>query len=311
MPREFGFRSFDDEMKERFGCKVYRLSLDGGMCCPNRDGTVGTGGCIFCSAKGSGEFATDRTLPISEQLIQAKKKVSAKVKNGKYMAYFQNFTNTYAPVSYLRRIFYEALEDPEVCALSVATRPDCLEEDKLALLEEISYCVPVWVELGLQTVWEETASYIRRNCPLELFGKSVRELESRGIHTVLHCILGLPGETPDMMLETVRYVAHSGCSGVKFHLLHVLEGTDLAEEYLQGKFRTLELEEYIGILEKCVEILPPEMTIHRLTGDGDKKILLAPLWSGNKKLVLNTIHRRFQKDGVFQGRNHAQYVDEK
>ena len=301
MPDEYGFRSFDDEMKARFGHKIYRLALDGGMTCPNRDGTLGTGGCIFCSPSGSGEFSARACGSVAGQIETAKALVRSKVKACGYMAYFQNYTNTYAPVETLRRLFTDALACDEVEALAVATRPDCLDAEKLRLFAELAAHSPVWVELGLQTIHDRTAEYIRRRCPRAAFDAAVPALRKAGVQVVLHMILGLPGETPEMMLETARYIAHSGAQGVKFHLLHVLHGTDLAADYAAGKFRTLELDAYIDILEACIRVLPPEMTVHRLTGDGAKRALIAPLWSADKKRVLNELHRRFRLDGLRQG----------
>ena len=301
MPAEYGFRSFDDDMKARFGKKIYRLSLDGGMTCPNRDGTLGTGGCIFCSGSGSGEFSAGPQGSVSEQIERAKALVRRKANSCGYMAYFQNFTNTYAPVEKLRTLFDAVLDCEDVYALSVATRPDCLEPEKLDLLAEMASRKPVWVELGLQTVHNSTAEYIRRRCPLSAFNAAVPVLRGAGIHVVLHMIIGLPGETPEMMLQTADYIADSGADGIKFHLLHVLRGTDLAADYLAGRFQTLELDAYIDLLEACIRRIPPEVTVHRLTGDGAKSALIAPLWSADKKRVLNEIHRRFRLDGVRQG----------
>lgn len=292
------YRSLRESLKETFGCKVYKLSLDGGMTCPNRDGTVGTRGCIFCS--GAGEFA-EVGGTVAEQIARAKKWVEHKTPDGRYIAYFQSFTNTYAPVSRLRELFTAAMEPEEIVALAVATRADCLGEDVLELLGELNRRKPVWVELGLQTIHERTAEYIRRGCALADFGRAVRELKARGITVILHMILGLPGETEEDMLQTADYIAHSGADGVKFHLLYVQEGTDLAEEYRSGRFRTMEKEEYIRILAACVERMPGDMVIHRLTGDGDKRTLIAPLWSGDKKCVLNDIARYFAEHGVEQG----------
>ena len=301
MPSAYGFRSFDDEMKERFGRKIYRLSLDGGMTCPNRDGTLGTRGCIFCSETGSGEFSAPAQIGIDDQIEAAKLRVQQKAKNCGYMAYFQNYTNTYAPVEKLRALFSAVLAKPEIVALAIATRPDCLNEEKIALLAELAQQKPIWVELGLQTIHPSTADYIRRRCPLAVFDEMIFALRRAGIHVVLHMIIGLPGETREMILETASYIARSGADGVKFHLLYVLKGTDLAVDYLAGRFQTLELDAYIDILEACVRMIPPEMTIHRLTGDGPKSTLLAPLWSADKKHVLNEIHRRFRRDCVQQG----------
>ena len=295
------YRSLNQTMQERFGCKVYKLALDGGMTCPNRDGTVGERGCIFCSDVGSGEFAAPACGSISAQIDRAKARVERKNKGGKYIAYFQSFTNTYGPVTYLERIFREAIQSEEIVALSIATRPDCLGPEVMELLSELNSQKPVWVELGLQTIHPASARYIRRGYDLEVYDRAVRQLKEAGIEVITHVILGLPGETRDQMLETVRYVGQSGADGIKLQLLHVLEGTDLACDWREGKVPVMELEEYILLLEDCLAVLPPEMVIHRLTGDGHKRDLLAPLWTGDKKRVLNTMKTMFARDGVRQG----------
>ena len=292
------YRSLSESLKETFGCKVYKLSLDGGMTCPNRDGTVGTRGCIFCS--GAGEFAAAGES-MAQQIALAKKRVEQKNPSGRYIAYFQSFTNTYAPVSRLRELFAAAMEPEEILALAVATRADCLGDEVLELLKELNQRKPVWVELGLQTIHAKTADYIRRGCGLAAFDRAIAELKRRGITVILHMILGLPGETAEEMLATADYIAHSGADGVKFHLLYVQERTDLAEEYRAGRVRVLEKEEYIPLLAECVQRMPPSMVIHRLTGDGDKRTLIAPLWSADKKRVLNDIRRYFEEKGVEQG----------
>lgn len=283
------YRTLNSYLQETFGCKVYKLSLDGGMTCPNRDGTCGTGGCIFCS--GSGEFAA-RGETVAEQLTAAKQRVAHKNRGGKYIAYFQNFTNTYAPPERLRRLYAEATAPEDVVALSVGTRPDCLPPEVLDVLSEQKK--PVFVELGLQTVHEETAAWMRRGYELPVYDRAVRELQERGIHVVTHMIAGLPGETREMTVETARYIGASGSEGIKIHLLHVLRGTDLETEYLQGRVPVLSMEDYIETVAQCLRVLPPEMVIHRLTGDGDKRTLLAPLWSADKKTVLNAMNRRLQ-----------------
>ena len=285
------YYSLNNYLRETFGCKVYKLSLDGGFTCPNRDGTIGTRGCIFCSAGGSGDFAESRTLSITEQIEHGKKRVEAKIKNGKYIAYFQAFTNTYAPVEILRKKFFEAISHNDVAALSIATRPDCLGDDVIALLDELNKIKPVFVELGLQTIHEKSAEYIRRGYPLSVYDEAVKKLKPTGVNIVDHVIIGLPGESRDDMLETVRYVCNSGINGIKLQLLHVLKNTDLADEYYQGKVKVLELEEYADIIKECVEIIPESIVIHRLTGDGAKRDLIAPLWSADKKRVLNTINK--------------------
>ena len=282
-------RMLSEYYKEKFGCKVYKLSLDGGFTCPNRDGTLGSRGCIFCT--GSGEFAEGGTEPIALQLERAKLRVNRKNKDGKYMAYFQAFTNTYAPAEHLRKLYYEAIAPEDIVGLSIGTRPDCLGEDVIALLSEINAIKPVSVELGLQTIHEETARYIRRGYEADVYFDAVKRLKAAGIEVVTHIILGLPGETEEMMLQTTEAAVAAGTDGVKFHLLHVLKNTDLAKDYEAGKFSCLSLEEYGEILKKCIGILPEHIIIHRITGDGAKKDLIAPLWSGDKKRVLNYLHR--------------------
>ena len=289
------YRSFNEEMKSRFGCKIYKLALSGGMTCPTRDGTIDARGCIFCSAQGSGDFAVGRCESITEQLEKAKAIVSSKAKDAKYIAYFQDYTNTYAPVEYLRKLFYDAISHEDIVALSIGTRPDCLPDEVIILLSELNKIKPVFVELGLQTIHPQTAEYIRRGYDLPVFDKAVEDLLKNNIEVVVHVILGLPGETKEMMLDTVRYVAKCGAKGIKFQLLHVLEGTDLADEYRQGKFEVLTMDEYIDILIDCIKILPHDMVVHRLTGDGAKRDLIAPLWSADKKRVLNEINRRIKE----------------
>ena len=280
---------------------MYKLSLNGGMTCPNRDGKIDTRGCIFCSAGGSGEFAASAVLDIDKQIESAKRLVTGKTKAESFIAYFQPFTNTYADVSYLEKIFMQAIMRDDVCALSVATRPDCLENDKLELLSRLNKIKPVFVELGLQTVHSRTASYIRRGYELDVFDKAVADLKSIGINVVVHIILGLPGESREDMLESVSYVAHSGADGIKLQLLHLLKGTDLAAEYEKEPFHILTLDEYTELICDCIELLPPDMVVHRITGDGDKKLLIEPQWSGNKRLVLNTINKALRERNVIQG----------
>ena len=275
--------------KEKFGCKVYKLSLDGGFSCPNRDGSLGTGGCIFCT--GSAEFAEGGPDPIALQLERAKLRVNRKNKEGKYMAYFQAFTNTYGPIEKLRKIYYEAIAPEEIVGLAIGTRPDCLGPEVLELLKEINAIKPVSVELGLQTIHEETARYIRRGYSAEIYYDAVKRLKEAGIEVVTHIILGLPGETEEMMLKTTEAAIQAGTDGVKFHLLHVLKGTDLAKDYEAGKFSCLSLEEYGALLKKCLSLVPEHVVIHRITGDGAKRDLIAPLWSGDKKRVLNYLHK--------------------
>jgi radical SAM protein (TIGR01212 family) len=291
-------KTLSQHYKETFGCKVYKLSLDGGFSCPNRDGTLGHGGCIFCT--GSGEFAEGGPDPIALQLERAKERVRDKNKGGKYIAYFQAFTNTYAPVERLRGLYYEAIAPEDIVGLSVGTRPDCLGSDVVALLQEINRVKPVSVELGLQTIHEETARYIRRGYETTVYQDAVRRLKDAGIDVVTHIILGLPGETEEMMLSTTRAALAAGTDGVKFHLLHVLRGTDLQKEYEAGNFTCMSLEEYGNILKKCVALLPENIVVHRITGDGAKKDLIAPLWSADKKRVLNYLHKQLHAEFKMQ-----------
>lgn len=296
------YRTLNQAMRERFGCKVYKLALDGGMTCPNRDGTLDTRGCIFCDADGAGAFAAAHCGEITAQLADAKRRVAAKLKGeAKYIAYFQSFTNTYAPPDRLEALFLPVLQQPEIVALSIATRPDCLPDPVLALLKRLCAMKPVWVELGLQTIHPQTADNIRRGYALPVYDAAVRNLKKIGVEVISHMILGLPGESPDMIWQTAEYIGRSGADGIKLHLLHVLEGTDLATAYRSGAFETLTLEEYIAILEGCIRRIPPDMVIHRMTGDGAKANLIAPLWSGDKKRVLNAIHAAFVRDDVVQG----------
>ncbi len=278
-------------LREKFGCKVYKIALNGGFTCPNRDGTLGDRGCIFCSAGGSGEFAPDPWKSVTEQIEEAKKRVETKTKDGKYIAYFQAYTGTYAPISRLKALYTEAINHPDIVALSIATRPDCLPPETLELLTDINRIKPVWVELGLQTIHEGTAKYIRRGYALPVYDQAVKELRSRAIEVITHVILGLPGESKEDMLSTVKYVCDSGATGIKLQLLQVLQGTDLAEEFVQGKVPVFSEDEYIHLLKECVKVIPDNVVIHRLTGDGDKRLLIAPLWSWNKKRVWNRIQR--------------------
>ena len=296
------YRSLDYMLRERFGEKVYKVTLNGGMSCPNRDGTLGRRGCIFCSEGGSGDFAADAALSITDQIESQISILSEKRPIQKYIAYFQAYTNTYAPVEYLRKIFTEAIAHPKVVALSIGTRPDCLGNEVLDLLEELNSQKPVWVELGLQTIHEDTARYIRRGYPLERFDQAVEELRSRGIEVIVHTILGLPGESDDRILETMKYLNQKDIQGIKLQLLHVLKGTDLAYDYLAGRFRVCEREEYLDLVIRCLENLDPEIVIHRITGDGPKELLLAPLWAGRKREVLNLLHHKMKECGSFQGK---------
>lgn len=290
------YLSFNKYLKDKFGQKVYKISLDGGFTCPNRDGKAGTRGCIFCSKGGSGDFAESREMSITEQIENGKKRVEKKIKSGKYIAYFQAFTNTYAPVEILRQKYEEAINHPDIVALSIATRPDCLGDDVLRLLDEMNKIKPVFVELGLQTIHQKSAKYIRRGYDLSVYDKAVRDLKKIGVNVVVHVILGLPNESENDMLKTVKYVCESGANGIKLQLLHVIDGTDLANDYEKGLFKTLEFDEYINLIVKCVKIIPKDIVIHRLTGDGAKKDLIAPLWSADKKRVLNAINKALREN---------------
>lgn len=296
------YYSLNRYLRETFGEKVYKLALDGGMTCPNRDGTLDTRGCIFCSAGGSGDFAEGRCASVSAQIEQAKARIRAKTDAAKFIAYFQSYTNTYAPTEYLENLFTQAIADPSVAALSIGTRPDCLPAEVVALLARLNRIKPVWVELGLQTIHEATARSIRRGYPLAVYEDALHRMKAAGITVIVHVILGLPGESREMMLATIDYLGGKHRpDGIKLQLLHVLEGTDLAAEYRAGKFQTMEMEEYFDILFACLERLPPDMVIHRLTGDGPKKLLLAPLWTANKKLVLNELNRQLERRNIRQG----------
>lgn len=304
-PRFWGdkrYYSLDYYLKNMFGEKVYRLSLNGGMTCPNRDGTLGTRGCIFCSAGGSGDFATAPTLSVTTQIEQAKERITAKSHCRKYIAYFQAYTNTYAPVSYLREIFSEALSHPDIVVLSIATRCDCLSDEILDLLEELNHKKPVWIELGLQTIHESTLTRIRSGFTLSQYEQAVTALHARGITVITHLILGLPGETKEMMLASVSHVAKLPIQGVKLQLLHVLKKTDLGAMYEKEPFPLFSLEEYCDFVADCITLLPPDIVIHRLTGDGPRNLLLAPLWSTDKKRVLNTIQKSFRERDLWQGK---------
>lgn len=288
------YKTLNDHYREIYGCKVYKLSIDAGFTCPNRDGTLGHGGCIFCSGMGSGEFA-ESGHSITAQLEQAKSRVQAKNKDGKYIAYFQSFTNTYAPVDVLRKLYTEALSGADIVGLAIGTRPDCLGNEVVALLAELNRFKPVSVELGLQSIHLRAVRYIRRGYENEVYFDAVRRLKEAGIEVVTHIILGLPGETAEMAIQTTRAAVEAGTDGVKFHLLHVLRGTDLARDFEAGHFSCLELEEYGRWLKACIAVLPPEIVVHRITGDGAKRDLIAPLWSGDKKRVLNYLNRVLQE----------------
>lgn len=323
------YYSLNEYLRDTFNDKLYKLSLNGGMSCPNRDGSIDTRGCIFCSAGGSGDFAGDRlknykgdissydtsllnqcinyrdvTQTIPDQIQSAKALIAGKYTSNSYIAYFQSYTNTYADTEYLRRLFYPVIKRDDIRILSIATRPDCIDDETIALLSQLNTIKPVWVELGLQTIHEPTASYIRRGYSLSAYDSAVKQLLSIGIKPIIHMIIGLPGETPDMMLQTADYIARSGAGGIKLQLLHVLKGTDLARDYCDGLFETLSLESYAQILGKIIESLPKDMVIHRITGDGPKNLLIAPLWSADKKNTLNYINRYMKNNNITQGRNY-------
>lgn len=296
------YYSLDSYLKNTFGEKVYRLSLNAGMTCPNRDGSIDTRGCIFCSAGGSGDFASAPVLSITEQIADAKTRLLTKTDCKKFIAYFQAYTNTYAPVSYLRQVFTEAISQPDIVALSIATRCDCLSPEILDLLEELNKQKPVWVELGLQTIHEDTHRFIRSGFTVSDFDTAVLELSSRGIDVITHLILGLPGETKEMMLSSLSHVTGLPVAGLKLQLLHVLKGTDLAEYYENNPFPLFSLEEYCEFIADCIERIPPGIVLHRLTGDGPRALLVAPTWSTDKKRVLNTIQKRLKEREILQGK---------
>lgn len=298
------YHSLDYDLKQIYHEKVYKITLNGGMTCPNRDGTVGTGGCIFCSASGSGDFAGPKTLSISEQIAHGKQELNGKRPVHSYIAYFQAFTNTYAPLSRLEQLFTEAVQDDDVKILSIATRPDCLGDDVLELLGRLNRIKPVWIELGLQTIHADTAKFIRRGYELPVFEKAVKDLRALGITVIVHTILFLPGETKEMMMETLDYLNHMDIQGIKLQLLHILKDTDLAEVYEAHPFPVPDMDEYIRFLGICISHLNPQITIHRLTGDGPGSLLTAPLWTSNKRTVLNTLHRYLKEQDIWQGKEY-------
>lgn len=294
------YNSLNNYLRNKFGKKVYKISIDGGFTCPNRDGKISTGGCIFCSAKGSGDFATSKSLSITQQIEQGKERVRSKTKDNSFIAYFQAFTNTYAPIDVLESKFTEAINHKDIVALSVATRPDCVDEEVLSLLEKLNKIKPVWVELGLQTIKESSVDYIRRGYENSVYVDTATKLRNIGIEVITHIILGLPNENKLDMLRSVDFACKYS-DGIKLQLLHILKGTDLLKDYEDSKFNALTMEQYIDILCDAVSIIPKNVVVHRLTGDGDKKILVAPLWSGNKKVVLNTINKTFEERNIIQG----------
>ena len=289
--------TLNDYCRTEFGEKLYKLCLSSGCTCPNRDGTLDTRGCVFCSTGGSGDFAGDAAQSVSSQIEAEKRRVAGKFRGSRYIAYFQSFTNTYGPVSRLEPLFREAALREDVAVLDVATRPDCLGPGVPEMLARLRQIKPVWVELGLQTIHPRSAAYIRRGYDLPVFGEAVEKLRALGIHTVVHLILGLPGETEAEMLESVRYVAQSGVGGVKLQLLQVLEGTDLAADWRAGKVPVMSMEEYCALVAKCVSLLPEDMVVHRFTGDGPKRLLLAPDWCGDKKRVMNALRAALKNNG--------------
>lgn len=296
------YYSLDYYLRQTYQTKMYKISLDGGMTCPNRDGALGYRGCIFCSAGGSGDFAADRALSITEQIEQGKSQASLKYSGSSYIAYFQAYTNTYAPVSYLRKIFTEAVSHPDIQILDIATRPDCLGKDVLELLAELNRRKPIWVELGLQTIHSRSADFIRRGYELPVFEQAVRKLRTIHIPVIVHTILGLPGEDMEQMLATVRYLNTQDIQGIKLQLLHILKGTDLAGYYQRHPFALPDMDEYIEIIGRCLCALRPDIVIHRLTGDGPKPLLVAPLWTRNKRQVLNQIHAYLKNHDIWQGK---------
>lgn len=291
------FYSVNEYLKGTYGVKMYKLALNGGMNCPNRDGLIDTRGCIFCSAGGSGDFACTN-------VDDAKKLISNKYTGNNFIAYFQSYTNTYADVSYLKNLFMPVINNPDVKILSIATRPDCLDDSVITLLDELNKIKPVWIELGLQTIHKKTSDYIRRGYELDIFTDAVKRLNNSDIKVIVHMILGLPGESDEMMLDTARFIANSGAWGIKLQLLHVLKGTDLADDYNNHLFETMTMDNYIRLIGRIIELLPPDMVIHRLTGDGPKKILIAPLWSADKKRVHNSFMQYFTNNNIIQGRNY-------
>lgn len=297
------YHSLNYHLKKNYGEKLYKISLDGGMTCPNRDGMLGTRGCIFCSEGGSGDFAASRTLSITEQIETGKQQAARKYAGSSYIAYFQAYTNTYAPVAYLRQIFTEAIQNPDIRILSIATRPDCLGPDVIRLLKELSAIKPIWVELGLQTIHEDTARFIRRGYDLPVFERAIHDLRNAGITVIVHTILGLPGESRKQMLQTVNYLNTQDIQGIKFQLLHILKDTDLADYYEKHPFPLPDMETYFSILAEQLTHLRPDIVVHRLTGDGPKQLLIAPLWTGNKRQVLNQMQAYFKRHDIWQGKD--------
>lgn len=303
------YHSLNYFLRNKFNEKVFKISLDGGFSCPNRDGTISIGGCLFCSESGSGDYAGSRTLSIGKQFCDIKEMMNKKWKEGKYIAYFQAFTNTYAPVEELRRKYDEAIKQEGVVALAIATRPDCLGDDVLDLLEEINKEVYVWVELGLQTVSDETARKINRGYKLEVYEDAIRRLKERNIDFVTHCIFGLPGETKEDMLRSVDYIAHSGSKGIKFHLLHLMKNTPMVKLYERGELEFVSQDDYIDLICKSISILPEDMIVHRLTGDAPRDLLIGPMWSLKKWEILNAIDKALIDNDIYQGKEFREISD--
>ena len=301
------YYSLNDYFKKTYGEKIYKIAIDAGLSCPNRDGKIDTRGCIFCSAGGSGDFAVSRKAfpTVSMQIEAGISLFSGKNVGNRFIAYFQAYTNTYGPLEYLERIFSEALSHHKIAGISIATRPDCLGDEVLSLLATLKEKYPdkfIWIELGLQTIHEDTALYIRRGYPLTVFEDTLHSLQDLKIPVIVHVILGLPGENNGRILETIDYLAKKDIFGIKLQLLHILKGTDLAKDYEKNLFSVYTKEEYIDLVIDCIEHLPKNVVLHRVTGDGPKNLLLAPLWSGDKKDVLNSLHHRFKERGAYQGR---------
>lgn len=303
------YHSLNYFLRNKFDEKVFKISLDGGFSCPNRDGTISIGGCLFCSESGSGDYAGNRILSIGKQFCDIKEMMNKKWKEGKYIAYFQAFTNTYAPVEELRRKYDEAIKQEGVVALAIATRPDCLGDDVLDLLEEINKDVYVWVELGLQTVSDETARKINRGYKLEVYEDAIRRLKERNIDFVTHCIFGLPGETKEDMLKSVDYIAHSGSKGIKFHLLHLMKNTPMVKLYERGELEFVSQDDYIDLICKSIAMIPEDMIVHRLTGDAPRDLLIGPIWSLKKWEILNAIDKALIDNEIYQGKEFREISD--
>lgn len=303
------YHSLNYFLRNKFDEKVFKISLDGGFSCPNRDGTISIGGCLFCSESGSGDYAGNRVLSIGKQFCDIKEMMNKKWKEGKYIAYFQAFTNTYAPVEELRRKYEEAIRQEGVVALAIATRPDCLGDDVLDLLEEINKDIYVWVELGLQTVSDETARKINRGYKLEVYEDAIKRLKERNIDFVTHCIFGLPGETKEDMLKSVDYIAHSGSKGIKFHLLHLMKNTPMVKLYERGELEFVSQDDYIDLICKSIAMLPEDMIVHRLTGDAPRDLLIGPIWSLKKWEILNAIDKALIDNEIYQGKEFREIND--